>query len=348
MTPRQRQAVKPRRATIRDVAREAGVSSTTVSHALNNKGRIDPATRDRVFAAAAELGYRPNRMARALRTSRNGAIAFVVPPFERAPTQTEMLLTHIYMSQASSAASAAFSRDHSLVLIPPVTTGGDLGSLGVDGGIVCDPLRTDPQVKLFEDLGIPIVTIERDPGRPGDPWHVRADNERDTRLLLDHFAEAGAERVAMISLDADIAWTEENTGAYKAWCAERGHEPYLLAATPHHLENNAYERACEMLDSSEPPDAIFAAAERFASGVIRAAREREIRIPEDLMVASGIDGWEAREAVPPVTAIDVRPAAQGAAAAELLIARIEGEPIDIPQITGSELHLRASTARGRT
>ncbi|MGH2804253.1 MAG: LacI family DNA-binding transcriptional regulator, partial [Thermoleophilaceae bacterium] len=181
-----------RRVTIQDVAARAGVSPTTVSHALNGKGRIDPATRERVFAAAERLGYRASRTARALRTRRTGAIAFFVPSFERPPTQTQMLTLDIYMNQASAAARAAFARDHSLLLIPPITTAGELDGLGVDGGIVCDPLRDDPVVELFEQLELPVVTIERHPGRPESVWHVRADNEGDTLRLLEHLAQAGA------------------------------------------------------------------------------------------------------------------------------------------------------------
>lgn len=103
--------LRRRRATIRDVAAHAGVSTTTVSHALNGKGRIDPTTRDRVLSAAAEFGYRASRAARALRTRRTHAIAFLVPPFERAPTQTEMLGLDLYMKQASAAAQAAAARE---------------------------------------------------------------------------------------------------------------------------------------------------------------------------------------------------------------------------------------------
>ena len=340
-----RRSAKTRPVTIRDVAARAGVSTTTVSHALNGKGRIDPATRDRVFAAAQQLGYRASRAARALRTRRTGAIAFVVPAFERAPTQTEMLTLDLYMHQASAAARTAFARDHSLLLIPRITTANELNGLGVDGGIFCDPLRGDPLVSLFEELDLPVVTIERDLGRPRSPWHVRADNEADTLRLLEHLAAAGARRVAMLSVDADISWARENTGAYHAWCAERGQEPVVLPTSPHQLENSAHEMASRLLDGRNPPDAVFASAERFATGVIRAARERGLRIPEDLMVATGIDGWEAREAAPPVTAIDVQPSVQGAAAADLLIARLAGEEPQAPRITPSKLHVRASTDR---
>ena len=334
-----------RHITIRDVAARAGVSTTTVSHALNGKGRIDPATRDRVLAAADHLGYRASRAARALRRRGTGAIAFVVAAFDRGAAQTQMLSLDLYMHQASAAAGVAFARDHALLLVPATAAANELNGLGIDGAILCDPLRDDPLVAMFEALDVPVVTIERNLGRPRSRWHVRADNEADTLALLDHLEAAGARRVAMLSVDAEIAWAHENTSAYRRWCADLGHEPLVLPASPDRLENSAYEMTCALLDGSDPPDAIFASAERFSTGVLRAARERGLRIPADLMVATGIDSWEAREASPPVTAVDVKPASQGAAAAELLIARILGESPDAPVITPSRLHLRASTDR---
>jgi DNA-binding LacI/PurR family transcriptional regulator len=332
-----------RAVTIRDVAAAAGVSTTTVSHALNGKGRVGPATRERVIATAQRLGYRASRAGRALRTARSGTIAFLIGTFEPTPTQTETLSLDIYMQQASSAARAAFAHDTSVLLSPPIATEQELRALGVDGGIVCDPLRGDPWVGLFEAVGLPVVTIERDLGRPDHRWFVRAENEKSTRMLLDHMAEAGGERIAMLRFDADIAWAHECEGAYRDWCESHGREPLVVPTSAHRLENSAYRTASRLLDGPAPPDAIFAAAERFAAGALRAAHERGLRIPEDLIVATGIDSHDAREASPPVTAIDVQPPLQGAAAAELLVARINDEQVEAPRITPHRFHLRAST-----
>ena len=146
----------------------------------------------------------------------------------------------------------------------------------------------------------------------------------------------------MLSVDAEIAWANENTSAYRRWCAGLGHEPLVLPASPDRLENSAYEMTCALLDGSDPPDAIFASAERFSTGVLRAARERGLRIPADLMVATGIDSWEAREASPPVTAVDVQPAS-GCRRGRAPDREILGESPDAPVITPSRLHVRAST-----
>jgi DNA-binding LacI/PurR family transcriptional regulator len=346
--PKQRRSENPKtRATIKDVAALAQVSTTTVSHAVNGKGRVDPATRARVLAAADRLGYRPSRSAQALRTQRTGTLAFLVPTFERPPPlETRMLSLDVYMTQATAAARTAFAGDHAVLLVPPSATAPDLHAMGVDGGIVCDPFPNDPLVDLFEALDLPVVTIERDPGRPDSEWYVCADNRATTRQLLDHIAAAGARRIAILSVDFPIAWALECTEAYEAWCAEHGREPIVTLTDPHESERDAYAMAARLLDGPDPPDAILASDERFPSGVLKAADERGVRIPNDLMVATGIDSHAARESTPAITAIDVNAGLQGSAAAELLIARLEGAEIDAPRIVAAKLHVRASTKRG--
>src|SRR5262245_28341999 len=180
------------RVTIRDVAAEVGLSPTTVSHALNGKGRVDPVTRDRVAEAADRLGYRPDRTARRLRSGRSGAIALLLPFVEPDIARDEMLALDYYMHLAGSAARSAFVRGHPMLLTPPLRDVHDLRDLGVDGGVVCDPANDDPRVGLFAALDLPVVTVERDPGRPEHPWVVRCDNEGNTRTLLDELARAGA------------------------------------------------------------------------------------------------------------------------------------------------------------
>ena len=163
--------------------------------------------------------------------------------------------------------------------------------------------------------------------------------------MLDHLAQAGARRIALLTVDLPIAWAIECLEAYESWCAENDREPLVVPANPHMPGEDAYSRASALLDASDPPDAILASDERYPSGVIRAARERDIRIPAELMVATGIDGHEARQASPAVTAIDIRPALQGALAAEILIARLAGTPVQAPRTTPAKLHIRASTKR---
>lgn len=332
-----------RRVTIRDVAAAAGVSVTTVSHALNGKGSVDPATRERVIAAAGDLGYRASRAARALRSGRTGVIAMLLPALDTLDAEREMLSLDYYMQLAMAAAGAAFERHHPLLLTPPLKTVAELRELGVDGGILCDPGRADPRLALFEELGLPVVTIERDLGRPGHRWYVRGDNEANTHELLDHLADAGATRVAMLAAESDWAWSAESEQAYRAWCAGRGQEPIVEVTGLHQLEASAYESGGRLLDRPQRPDAIFALAESYATGVVRAARDRGLEVPRDLLVASGIDSQQTREATPPITTIDLLPQAQGAAAARLLVERLEGAEPAAPVVVPAALRIRAST-----
>ena len=105
-------------------------------------------------------------------------------------------------------------------------------------------------------------------------------------------------------------------------------------------ERSGYEAARRLLDRARP-DAIVSLAERHTNGVLRAAGERGLRIPEDLRVAAAVDSHQARDA--DVTAIDLRPGAQGAAAIQLVLERLAGERRSEPLITTAELRVRSSS-----
>jgi DNA-binding LacI/PurR family transcriptional regulator len=323
-----------RRPTIRDVASAVGVSVTTVSHALNDKGRVEASTRERVRSTADRLGYRPDRPARRLRSGRNGTLALLLPSVERDVAADDLGALDYYLDLAGAATRAAFAAGHPVVLTPPLGTADDLHDLGVDGGIVCDPVRSDQRVAFFDALGLPVVTIERDPGRPERPWVVRADNEGNMRALLDHLAAAGAERIALLVASGGWGWAEETAAAYAAWCADHGRDPLIEEA------RSGHEAASRLLEHARP-DAIVSLTERHTNGVLRAATERGLRIPEDLRVAAAVDSHQARDAG--VTAIDLRPHAQGEAAIALVLERLNGERREQPLITAAELHVRGST-----
>ncbi|MGN7782058.1 LacI family DNA-binding transcriptional regulator [Mycolicibacterium sp. 22603] len=333
------------RVTIRDVAEAAGVSATTVSHALNGKGEVSPATIERVRAAARRLGYRPSPTARALRQGRNGALVLILPREDGREVARQIVALDYYMAIAATAASVAFEHQRALILPPELTTAEDWESINPDGVLLCDPIASDPQIELLESIGIPVVSIERDAGRPDRVHYVAGDNTANTRLVLAHLREQGARRIALLTTAWTRAWSIDIDDAYSAWCAETGF-PDLRVRVPVQFDNRAaYQAACHLLDGPEPPDAIYAPAEGYTNGVLTACRERGLRIPQDVLVVGGIDGREARESEPAVTALDLHPDRQAAAAVHLLIDRIDGRdaqgPIQIP----STLQVRASSTR---
>jgi DNA-binding LacI/PurR family transcriptional regulator len=330
------------RPTIRDVAKAAGVSVTTVSHALNGKGRVDPATRALVVQVVRELGYRANRHARGLRSGRSGTLALLLPVRASVPAD-EALSLDFYMRLASAAAAAAFSQDEALMLLPPAIVQTGLRGIELDGGIVVDPSPLDPRVSLLSGQGVPVVTIERDLGRPDDPWYVASETNANTRQVLDHLAGQGARRIALLVPKTDWGWATETLTAYDAWVREHGVPRLVVPVAMQPGEESAFVAARRLLARRSPPDAVFVVAARFIRGVLRAAQAEGRQVPGELLIAAGVDSIPAREGDPPVTALDLHPERQAEAAVEMLLARLDGAEVAAPRYIRATLSLRAST-----
>jgi DNA-binding LacI/PurR family transcriptional regulator len=229
------------------------------------------------------------------------------------------------------------------VLPPPLRTAADLRDLPVDGGIVADPAMNDRCLAMFDALGLAVVSIERDLGRDGDDWYVASDNDANARLVLDHLAERGARRIALLTPDAKLAWVEETRRAYEAWTRARRRDPIVVPVPHEDLEGSAYASTTRVLDGSAPPDAIFAVSEGYAIGALRAARDRGLDVPGDLLLVAGVDSQRASTSDPPITALDLHPAEHAAAAVELLVARLEGEQRVRARSVKATLRARRST-----
>ncbi|MEU6663117.1 LacI family DNA-binding transcriptional regulator [Streptomyces sp. NPDC046821] len=333
------------RVTIRDVAAAAGVSVTTVSDALNNKGKLRQETRDRIRQTAESLGYRPSRTAQAFRHGRTGTIALVLPHRDVSGNEHDMIGLDYYMSIASGSARAAFGEGYGLLLTPRISTQNEWRLIGPDGVVLCDPAADDPRIDMLEGMAIPVVSIERDPARPDRPYYVSGDNEQNMRELLEHLHEQGARRIALLSASSSWAWTLEGEHAYETWCAEHDMRPRVVPVAVDRLESDSYRATCALLDTAEPPDALIASAEQYTEGATRACWERGVRIPQDLMLAVGIDSRFAQQYNPPITAIDLRPVDQAEAAVQMLLKRLGGETVDKPSTVPSQLRVRTSTRR---
>jgi DNA-binding LacI/PurR family transcriptional regulator len=332
----------PTRPTIHDVARMAGVSVTTVSHALNGKGRVDPATRSRVALAVRQLGYRANHHARGLRSGKTGSLGLLLPVTGDVRPE-EALSLDFYMRLTSAAAAAAFSREYALMLLPSTIAESGLTGFGIDGGIVVDPSPSDQRVSLLIERGLPVVTIERDHGRPDDPWYVTSATDATTWRMLDHLAKRGAQRIALLVPEPGWGWGSETLSAYTAWTDERAVPRLAVPVSMVHGERNAFNATRRLLTGAEPPDAIFADAARFVRGVLRGAKAAGRKVPADLLIAAGVDTVAAREGDPPVTALDLHPERQAVAAVEMLVARLTNSPVQAPRHIPATLRPRAST-----
>ena len=327
-----------RRVSIWDIAEEAGVSITTVSHALSGKGRLPDRTREKVRRAARRLGYRASTQARGLATGRSMALAVQV-----VGTRAGVLVPDFqYFVELLNAASAeAIERGYGLVLAPAGAGIEGLGHLSPDGIVVVDPTGEEP---LLQPRGIPVVTAARVPEDGRETAWVDSDHHAGTRRVLDHFLEAGRSRPALLTSTARQSYVDDTTAAYTTWCKERGLEPIvgLVAADP--TEEAAAAVMGDLLTTKPRPDAVYATFDRMALGVLLACRERRISVPEDLAVAALTDSPLLRTTVPQITALDLDAPEIGRRVIELLVALVEGEePASRQIMVPSTLIVREST-----
>jgi DNA-binding LacI/PurR family transcriptional regulator len=330
---------------IKDVAKAAGVSITTVSHALSGKGRLPASTRQRVRAIAAELGYTPHPVARSLASGRTGLIATVVS----VPGSAPLAFTEIdyYMALMNGATRAAIERGYALVLAP--STAETWGVMPLDGVIVIDPADGDLRIPTLRALGVPVVFVGRDPNGGSADLVVQNDRGAATREVLTHLTDAGADRVALLTLRTFESFTEECIAEYRAWCEERGQRPVLHVAAGDSTAGAATYRsaAAAFLDAPDRPDAVFCLYERLGAEVVAAAAARHVRVPEDLLVVTIAEIGVATTTDPPLTTLEINQQELGAVAADVLTAALRREEpasvLDVP----TRIVARASTARRR-
>jgi DNA-binding LacI/PurR family transcriptional regulator len=309
---------------ISDVAREAGVSRTTVSHVFSGKRPVAQATKLRVIEAAQALHYNPDSVARGLAMGRSMTIGLVLPTSEDPAVLNPTWL--MVLEGLSSAASAA---GYGFLIVPadgarPRTAGGQARARAAfDGIIVLDPVGRNPLIPQLMRAGIPMVTIGRYLGPVRVPW-VDADNVEGIRQLLAHLRAGGYQLPALLSVDEEISYIQDIESAFSGALTEQEGVPVIVRSSDL-SEIEAYQRAVHLLSGPQQrPDAIIAATDRQATGVLRAAHELGLRIPADIGVAGQGDTVIARSSRPALTSIRIQPRKLGAAAVEMLLELIAG------------------------
>jgi len=313
----------PRPARIADVAREARVSITTVSHVLSGKRPVAAKTRQAVLDAARRLAYRPTVAARGLATGRTMALGL------QFPMEGEHLLLNPYFPALLGSLSAAATQDgYSFVLLParrssefPLESLLDMQRL--DAAILVDPSSTNDVLPLLRRYHVPVVTVGRYLGRQQTHW---VDNDHGPAILqvLDHLGTQGYRRPALISLgQGRYSYIADIEASYRSRMAETGIEP-LVARAEDLSERGGYDAAVTLLTRAGRPDAIIAAVDRQAIGVLGAAEELGISVPDELGIVGEGDTVMSRNAHPPLTTTDPRAAELGAQAIAVVKRVLDG------------------------
>lgn len=331
------------RVTISDVARHAGVSATTVSHALNGRGQVDPATRLKVEESARALGYRPNRHAQRLRTGGGSMIALMSSmPFAVAggPSRLGFL-----MEVAAVAASSALERGLAMVLVPPLESGqSPLDFLDVDGALIIEPSADDRQLADLTARGLPVISI----GKPGGPDrgvpYVDLQSGETVTMLLAHLQAQGARQIAMVLGAADRTSYAQAELAYQQMVAASGMAPITLRVDETRGEEGGRDAAHQLLAAYPQIDAFLVLVDVFAVGVAAHVQQMGLRVPQDVMIATRYDGIRARTCVPPLTAVNLHLDEVARLGIALLFERLRGDNarqvVDSPR---PEVVVRAAT-----
>ncbi len=334
-----------RRPTLGAVAERAAVSTATVSNALNGTGRLSEATRQRVLAAARELGYAPASTARALARGGTGVLGLTMTTYGDLPVPYTAI--PYYAELTLGAMAAAHERGCLLLAMPSSMSPWMWLNTPMDGVIHGGPRADDPVRAILRERGIPMISE----GRPPEPhrcdaW-VDADHEAGLRLLLDHLAQSGARQIGLSLPLHDDAYPRLIAHAYRSWCDEH-RMPALVeeyASLPDYF--TAEQDAVSRLLHHEPrPDAVIGVYSDSGHNILAAAHRQGLRVPEDLLVACISEDPDYATTTPPVTTVSLRPDRVGAEAVDLLIAVINARcGVDRRRLVQPVLLPRRSTRR---
>lgn len=331
---------------IKDVAKRAGVSTATVSRVLANQPYASDETRERVFRAVAELGYRPNRIARSLRVQRAGIVALIIPDIENP-----------FFHRIVRAVQDTMTARQRAVFLCNTDENLEKQALSIDlvraeqvAGVIIAPVSEhDRPYDTLRQLDMPIVVIDR---KMADLEidTVRVDNADAAAAAVTHLIEDGHRRIGAI-LGTDLATTgRERRNGYLSALGAHGIpvEENLLAVGPIEGANRqdvGYSLAQRLLDLPAPPTAIFTGTNLLTLGVLQAAQERGLAIPDEVAIAAfdEIDWMPLFR--PSLTSVAQPVYEVGARAAELLLSRIDNPARPIEDIVlSASLIVRQSCA----
>lgn len=308
---------QPQRVSMAQVAALAGVSTQTVSRVANDSPRVDPATRERVERAMGELGYRPNRAARALRTGRTQTLGLVA--------QTLSTVGNARMLQA--VAEAAASRGYALTIFT-LGADGDIAAVfdrlhdqGVDGAIVLN--EATALARHASSGGLRLVVID---SPPDDRFSVvSTDHAVGARAATERLLNAGHRVVHHLSGPDDSFAAAQRERGWRAAIAAAGVEAPPIVRGDWSAASG-YAQTRQMLRSGAVT-ALFAANDQMALGALRAITDAGLRVPQDVAVIGFDDVVDAAQFRPPLTTVRQDFDALGEGAVQQLIALIEGAPV---------------------
>ena len=302
-----------------DVAREAGVSTATVSHVLNGTRQVSVKTRGRVGDAVTRIGYTPNGVARALRTASTDSVGLVISDVANPYYADVIKGIEAMVGQSGRRLLLANADDDAERELQVVRA---LVQRRVDGLIVATTSSAgDGAVGYLESRDLPVVLIDRLIGSGFD--QVGASNEEPMRALVAHLAELGHERIGIVAGVTGISTTEERLAGYRRALAGAGLEyDDALVCAGRSRVRPAADAVAELMALRRPPTALVAGNNLMAIGVLGALRDLGRVVPGDVALVA-FDDFEWSELLAsPLTTVAQPGRAIGEEAVRLLLRRI--------------------------
>jgi DNA-binding LacI/PurR family transcriptional regulator len=328
-----------------DVAKRANVALSTVSYALNGTRPISDETRQRIFTAIEELGYRPHALARGLATKRSRIIALLFPASERGLGITELEFV-------ISAADTARENDYNIMLWPSeMHDSNELRQFTqqglVDGVIVMEVRMNDDRINLLREIAFPFSIIGRCADTEGIGY-ADIDFGQTMQEVVDYLAGLGHKEIAFLNqsqaaFDAGYGPVVRTEAEFTKVMQTAGLEGFarFCRSTP----QAGYEGCNELL--AEHPDitALITMNERALPGILQAISDRDWHIPDDFSLAVIVSSARVAELMTPALTTSDTPAAElGRLGVELLIQQLEGEQqVTLHKLVPCRLVVRGST-----
>lgn len=331
-------------ATIRDVAKRAGVAPITVSRVINNSGYFSEAARASVEAAIAELGYVPNRLARGLRQKRTHTLALVLtditnPFFTTVARGVEDIANEAGYTVTYCNSDESLEKEQKYLDL--------LVQQQVDGILLVPTADTPENIRFLQKNNTPVVIMDRHVV-DAQADIVRCDSEAGAYQLVQLLLELGHRQIAMLGGPEGISTAADRLAGYQRALSGAGVTPSsTLVQSGAFTQQSGYQMAREVLSATPQPTALLAANNFIAIGAVRAVQEFGLSVPDDIALV-GFDDLPPALTMFPFLTVAAQPACEMAhQATKLLLSRLAGEgPVQWQEIVlPTELVLRQSSGK---
>lgn len=337
-------------ATIKDIARKIGKSTTTVSRALHDYDDISPETKQLVRKVAAELGYIPNTLAQRLQKQQSDTLALILPTY--GPRFSDPFFSEFIAGVGNQAARQGY--DLLVSTRPPgeeelQTYQYNVQGKRVDGFVLVRIRCQDARIDYLRKAGFPFVAYGSTEGDLDFPL-VDVDSRQGMALVVEYLTNLGHRRIACITPPMDLMFAHHRLNSVRSGLESRGipcDEDLIVMSDL--TQAGGYQQAWKLLEAPNPPTAIIACNDLMALGAMSAAQERGLRVGIDISITGFDDIAQAEHSHPPLTTVRQPIEKIGEKVCEMLVKIIHQETLEKTQlILQPELIVRQSCGRVRT